>query len=86
MSYVDGRRQDIGKQAWLSLLSNLIPWVSGLKKKVSSPNKFFSGSLSRRVKDFWHFGRVSAIFPDASQNFPMHKISLVSFWIGLLKY
>ena len=25
-------------------------------------------------------------FSDASQNFPMHKTSLVSFWIGRLMY
>ena len=37
-------------------------------------------------KDLWHFDRVSAYFSDASQNFPMHKISLVSFWIGNLMY
>ena len=33
--------------------------------------------------DLWHFDRVSAYFSDASQNFPMHKISLVSFWMYL---
>ena len=38
------------------------------------------------LKDLWHFNRVSAYFSDASQNFPMHKISLVSFWIGRLMY
>ena len=38
------------------------------------------------LKDLWHFGRVSAYFSDASQNFPMHKISLVLFWIGRLMY
>ena len=37
-------------------------------------------------KDLWHFDRVSAYFSDASQNFLMHKISQVSFWIGLLMY
>ena len=37
-------------------------------------------------KDLWHFDRVSAYFSDASQNFPMHNISLVSFWIGRLMY
>ena len=37
-------------------------------------------------KDLWHFDRVSAYFSDASQNFPMHKISLASFWIGWLMY
>ena len=37
-------------------------------------------------KDLWHFDRVSAYFSDAFQNFPMHKISLVSFWIGRLVY
>ena len=26
------------------------------------------------------------IFSDASQNFPMHKIWLISFWIGRLVY
>ena len=39
-----------------------------------------------RFKDLWHLDRVSAYFSDASQNFPMHKISLVSFWIGRLMY
>ena len=29
---------------------------------------------------------VSAYFSDASQNFPMHKLSLVSFWIGRFMY
>ena len=29
-------------------------------------------------KDLWHFDRVYAYFSDAIQNFPMHKISLVS--------
>ena len=42
-----------------------------------------SGGL---VKDLWHFDRVSAYFSDASQNFPMHNISLVFFWIGRLMY
>ena len=37
-------------------------------------------------KDLWHFDRVSAYFSDAAQNFPMHKRSLVSFWIGRLMY
>ena len=37
-------------------------------------------------KDLWHFDRVSAYFSDASQIFPMHKISLVFFWIGRLMY
>ena len=36
--------------------------------------------------DLWHFDMVSAYFSDASQNFLMHKISLVSFWIGRLMY
>ena len=30
-------------------------------------------------KDLWHFDMVSAYSSDASQNFPMHNISLVSF-------
>ena len=34
----------------------------------------------------WHFDRVSAYFSDASQNFPMHKISLVFLLIGRLMY
>ena len=38
------------------------------------------------MKDLWHFDRVSAYFSDASQIFPMHKISLVFFWIGRLMY
>ena len=37
-------------------------------------------------KDLWHFDRVSAYFSDASQNFSIHKISPVSFWIGRLTY
>ena len=37
-------------------------------------------------KDLWHFERISAYFSDASQNFPMYKISLVSFWIWRLMY
>ena len=37
-------------------------------------------------EDLWHFDRVSAYFSDASKNFPMHKTSLVSFWIGRLVY
>ena len=32
------------------------------------------------TKDLGHFDRVSAYFSDASQNFPTHKISLVSFF------
>ena len=42
--------------------------------------------LTPVLKDLWHFDRVSAYFSDASQNVPMHKISLVSFWIGRLMY
>ena len=38
------------------------------------------------TKDLWHFDRVSAYFSDASQNFPVHKIWLISFWIGRLMY
>ena len=37
-------------------------------------------------KDLWHFDRVSAYFSDASQIFPIHKISLVFFWIWHLMY
>ena len=45
-----------------------------------SQTHFFS------LKELWHFDGVSAYFSDASQNFPMHKISLVSFLIGRLMY
>ena len=38
------------------------------------------------LKDLWHFDRVSAYFSEASQIFPMHKISLVFFWIGRFMY
>ena len=37
-------------------------------------------------KALWRFDRVYAYFSDASQNFPMHKISLVTFWMGCLMY
>ena len=37
-------------------------------------------------KDLWHFEGVSAYFSDFSQNVPMHKIWLISFWIGRLMY
>ena len=37
-------------------------------------------------KDLWHFDRVSAYFSDASQIFPMHKKSLLFFWIGRIMY
>ena len=53
----------------------------------------FSSKLNRQIvgipmgtKDLWHFDRVSAYFSDASQIFPLHKISLVFFWIGRLMY
>ena len=36
-------------------------------------------TLFKDIKDLLHFDRVSAYFSNASQNFPMHKISLVSF-------
>ena len=39
-----------------------------------------------QAKDLWHFDRVSAYFSDASQIFPMNKISLVFFWIGHMMY
>ena len=42
--------------------------------------------MSLLAKDLWHFDRLSAYFSDASQNFPMYKISLVFFWIGSLMY
>ena len=42
--------------------------------------------ISHITKDLWHFDRVSAYFSDTSQNFQMHKISLVSFWIERLMY
>ena len=47
---------------------------------------FFYNKNTMYKKDLWHFDRVSAYFSDASQNFPMHMISLVSFLIGRLMY
>ena len=47
-------------------------------EKLLEPTIFF--------KDLWHFDRVSAYFSNASQNFPMHNISMVFFWIGRLMY
>ena len=39
---------------------------------------------AKKYKDLWRFDRVSAYFSDASQSFPKHKISLVTYWIGCL--
>ena len=52
---------------------------------LSTHNICFEWEI-RLIKDLWHFDRVSAYFSDASQNFPMYKISLVSFLIGRLMY
>ena len=63
--------------------SKLKTFAIAVRKVTVSEEKTI---LSVNAKDLWHFDRVSAYFSDASQIFPMHKISLVFFWIGRLMY
>ena len=60
-------------------------WLSCIKNREQGIHTWTS-MLYDLPNELWHFDRISAYFSDASQNFPMHKISPVSFWIGRLVY
>ena len=73
----DGRRCELDK-----FCRHICICLEGSTHANCNPQRFninIDNDSTNKVKDLCHFDRVSAYFSDASQNFPMHKISLVFF-------
>ena len=85
------RSPSVSSQAlyhWATVLPNEKNPIEKIKWCTVGNGWIWSNQFAEKhcLKDLWHFDRVSAYFSDASQNFPIHKISLVSFWMGSLMY